>query len=244
MKGGFLKGVFGACVLGLGFAAPQGLHAQSLRAREPDALLVKRVSGDVRALLSAEEAEAAEAREVKVGDLPDSGTVFVTGAGAALELRFHPDFMTLHASAGARLRVDYPRGGETKGGARRVALASGRVTGDLSRQGPGLLLEDAHAEARMREGRLAFSTDSAAATVLVLEGEAEVAPRAGQGFGPARTVRRGEKAVAGAGGVTVTRAGERELAEAGLGQNRLEVDFQDPATGAFRTLEIEYERRP
>jgi hypothetical protein len=206
-------------------------------ARDPQMLLVKRVTGDVRALRAA--SAGGEAREVKAGDLPDSGATFVTAPGAALELRFHPDFMTLHAAGGSRLRVDYSPGDSA--GGRAVSLDAGRVTGDLSRQGPGLRLEDARTEARMREGRIAFATDARSSTVLVLEGEARLVHRP---TGAARTLTRGQKAVSGPEGIVVTRAEARELAEAGLDQNRLEVDFWDPATEDYRTLEIEYERRP
>jgi hypothetical protein len=34
------------------------------------------------------------------------------------------------------------------------------------------------------------------------------------------------------------------MADAGLGQNILEVDFWNPVTGDFRTLEVEYEKSP
>jgi hypothetical protein len=225
-----LKKYRGFCLRGA--ALSLGLAALAF-AREPQILLVKRVAGDVR-LLGA----AGEARQVKAGDLPDSGATFATTPGGALELRFHPDFMTLHAGGGSRLRVDYSPGDS---GNRVVSLEAGRVTGDLSRQGPGLRLEDARTEARMREGRIAFATDARGSTVLVLEGEARLVHRP---TGAARALTRGQKAVSSPEGLVVTRAAASELAEAGLDQNRLEVDFWDPATEDFRTLEIEYERRP
>lgn len=202
-----------------------------------DILLVKRVSGDVRMTRPGEASFAAV--EVKAGDLPDTGTVFETGAKASLGLRYHPDLTTLDAPGGARLRV--ARVSSDSGEERLVTVSGGRVAGTVPQGGPRLRLEDAHASASLRAGRIVLSTTEASATVLVLEGEAIVRNRA---TGAAHRVRAGGKAVSDARGTVVTRVGERELAASGFAVDRLEVDFWNPATEEFRTLEVEYERRP
>jgi hypothetical protein len=207
-------------------------------AREADLLLVKRVSGDVRMARPGAGEEAAKAREAKAGDLPDSGTVFETGAKAFLGLRYHPDLMTLDAPGGTRLQAGVS--GDS-GAERLVTVSAGRVAGTVPQESPGLRLEDAHASAGMRAGRFVLSTTESASTVLVLEGEALVRNRA---TGAVHRVTAGRKAVSNARGTEVTRAGERELAASGFGVDRLEVDFWNPATEDFRTLEVEYERRP
>ena len=204
-------------------------------AKEPELLLVKRVSGEVRMTRSA----ADGALEVKAGDLPDSGTVFETGTKGSLGLRYHPDLMTLDAPSGTRLQVGKISG--DSGAERFVTLSAGRVAGTVPRESRGLRLEDAHSSASMRAGRLVLSTTESSSTVLVLEGEANVRNRI---TGAVHRVTSGQKAVSNEKGTEVTRAGERELAASGFAVDRLEVDFWNPATEDFRTLEVEYERRP
>ncbi|MCD6025283.1 MAG: hypothetical protein K0Q91_2199 [Fibrobacteria bacterium] len=220
----------------LGLALPLCGFLSLASVARADILLVKRVSGDVR---MTRPGEASAAVEVKAGDLPDSGTVFETGAKASLGLRYHPDLMTLDAPGGARLRVT--RASTDSGAERLVTVSAGRVAGTVPPGGSRLRLEDAHASASARAGRLVFSTTEGSSTLLVLEGEAVVRNRA---TGAAHRVRAGGKAVSDARGTVVTRAGERELAASGFAVDRLEVDFWNPATEEFRTLEVEYERRP
>jgi hypothetical protein len=203
---------------------------------DPYVLVVQRVSGDARAALPGAPDTAAV---LQAGDLPDSGGVFRTGRDGLLVLRFHPDLMTLEARGRARLGVGYAA--TDAGGARRIDLFEGRILAGLSRQGPGLQARDAHSLLRAGAGRISFGTDARASVIFVMEGEAEVRNLA---TGAVKIVGRGEKAVSDARGLRVTRARAGELAGAGLGQNVLEVDFWNPVTGDFRTLEVKYEKSP
>jgi ferric-dicitrate binding protein FerR (iron transport regulator) len=202
--------------------------------------VVRRATGDVRMAAGA----AGHAVEVEAGDVPESGQTFSTGPDGFLELRFHPDMMTIEMQSLSRIVVTFSRA--DSGEARRILVREGRVsarTGGAASGGTGtaLALEDEHSRARVRGGRVAFATSSSASTILVLEGEAEVLNLKTRAVD---AVKRGGKAVAGPGGTSISRAGDSELAAAGLRQNRLEVDFWNPATEEYRTLEIEYEGRP
>jgi hypothetical protein len=223
-------------VMGMTGAPAVVLAASDGAPPESYLLIVHRVVGDVR-LGDSRTADSGIA--VKAGDLPDSGDVFTTGPNASLTLRFHPDLMTLEARANARFQAGYAK--TDAGGSRRVELLEGRVLAGLSRRGPGLHATDAHTRLRADSGRVSFGTEARASVIFVMEGEAEVRNLA---TGTVRTVRRGEKAVSDARGLRVSRAQAEDLADAGLGQNVLEVDFWDPVTGEFGTLEMEYEKSP
>jgi hypothetical protein len=54
-------------------------------------------------------------------------------------------------------------------------------------------------------------------------------------------VRSGQKAVSDINGVKVSDATDSELEQVGFRQNTLEVDFVNPQTEDFTTLEVEYE---
>jgi hypothetical protein len=203
---------------------------------DPYLLIVHRVTGTVRMIAPGTPDSGST---VNLGDLPDSGSFFKTGRNGVLTLRFHPDLMSLEARADSRFQLGFSE--SDAGGARRVDLRGGRLLLGLSREGPGFLGQDAHSRVRSVAGRVSFATDGRASVIYVLEGETEVQNRV---TGALRIVRRGEKAVSDARGIRVTRAQSGELAEAGLGQNLLEVDFVNPVTGEFRTLEVEYEKSP
>jgi hypothetical protein len=218
------------------FILAMTLAASAQAQSDPYVLLVHRVTGAVRAIVPAGPDSGGV---VNAGDLPDSGSMFKTGRNGFLSLRFHPDLMGLEAGAGSRFTVGFSA--SDSGGARRIELREGRVLTGFSRQGPGFLGQDRYSQLRSNAGRVSFATDDRASVIFVLEGEAEVRNFA---TGASRVVRRGEKAVSDARGIRVTRAQPGELADAGLGQNILEVDFWNPVTGDFRTLEVEYEKSP
>jgi hypothetical protein len=210
--------------------------------------VVRRASGEVRMLPPD---SYGTATDVGTGDLQEINRNFVTGKVGQLSLRFHPDLMLLDVLPGTRIEVDvteykesldpHPRKTSLDMHPRRVALAGGRLRASLSRQGPGISVEDSHSRVRSSSGRLSLVSDSRGTVVYVLEGEAEVRHRA---TGEVVIIGRGEKAVSGGGGVLVSRSTASELAAAGLGRNVLEVDFWNPVTGEFRTLEVEHEESP
>lgn len=216
-------------------AALWGMGSTALAAGT-NVAVVRQARGDVRMM---DPKDSTAAVEVKAGDLPDSGRTFATGPDGFLSLRFHPDFMSVQVSPRSRVAVGFAA--EDTGASRGIVLGAGRVYVGVTRQGPGLTLEDTHSRALAREGRFSFATGPSGSVVLVLEGQAEVMNRA---TGGSVLVKRGEKAVSGPEGVKVARASAREAAEASLGQNLLEVDFWNPATEDFSTLEVEYEARP
>lgn len=197
--------------------------------------VVRHAAGDVRMVRFTE--NTLDMLDVKAGDLPGSGHTFVTGSDGSMTLRFHPDMMLLELPSSSQAAVKFSDA--DSGGARLVDVNVGRVQARVA-PGATLTLMDEHASALVRSGRVAFTTHREQATVLVLEGEAKVLNRK---TGATDVVGAGGKALAGASGTVVTRAGAQELAAAGLRQNVLEVDFWNPATEEYRTLEVEYEAR-
>jgi hypothetical protein len=230
--------ILAALILATGLGAGSGPQTAGPNPGHSDPYLtiVHRVTGTVR-MMPAGTPDSGST--VNLGDLPDSGSIFKTGGTGVLTLRFHPDLMSLEARAGSHFQLGYSR--SDAGAARQVELRSGRLLVGLSRESPGFMGQDAHSRVKSVAGRLSFATESRATVIYVLEGEAELQNVA---TGTVRMVRRGEKAVSDARGIRVTRAQSGELADVGLGQNTLEVDFVNPVTGEFRTLEVEYEKSP
>jgi hypothetical protein len=89
------------------------------------------------------------------------------------------------------------------------------------------------------KGRYSFvSNDKGVATVVVQDGEITVQNRPKD---ITAQVRAGQKAVSDEEGIRVSDAADTELQQVGLRQNTLELDFKNPQTDEFTTLEIEYE---
>jgi hypothetical protein len=89
------------------------------------------------------------------------------------------------------------------------------------------------------KSRFSCKTDENGAGILIIQdGEISVYNR------PKNitvTVRSGQKAVSDLDGIKVSDATDAELEQVGFRQNTIEVDFVNPQSEEFTTLEVEYE---
>ncbi len=201
--------------------------------RDPSLALVRQVTGNA----TVADRDTSVTTQLKFGDLVPSGRTLATGSNGVLILRFHPDFMRIEARANSRYVLGYARLDTTK--ARQIRLDAGELVLGVPKHSPPLDLEDAHSRVHAEEARFSFATDAqSASTLIVLDGSIEVHNRAKDVSG---TVRRGQKCVSDDDGLHITDATDSELSQVGLRQNTLEVDFWNPQTGEFSTLEVEYE---
>lgn len=122
---------------------------------------------------------------------------------------------------------------------RRLTLDKAEVAVGLKKKSEPVQCENAQTVATAAAGRFTCRNDEkGVATFLVLDGELSVYNRPKD---LTVAVRAGQKAVSDLNGVKVTDATDAELDLAGFSQNSLEVDFVNPQTEDFTTLEVEYE---
>ena len=221
---------------GFGFASALlcgGVVAKPIP-RDPYMAVVRQVAGFTRMLGR----DTAIANDVKLGDVLNSGQTYITGEDGLLVLRFHPDFARIESRANTRYGLVYSRLDSSK--TRRIGLESGELVLGVSKHSPPLQVDDLHSRLRTSgNSRFSFLTDAkTASTIIVLDGTVEVYNRSKD---IKADVRAGQKAVSDVDGVRITDATDSELGQVGLKQNILEVDFWNPATEEFSTLEVEYE---
>jgi len=200
--------------------------------KEPYMAVVRQVMGGVHAFGR----DTTVSTGVNVGDLPASGQTFETLENGQLVLRFHPDFMRIEARSKTRFSLSYSSTDSSR--TRSVRMEKGQMVLGVTKNSPPLQSEDANCWARSKEARFAQNVDGAVSTVIVLDGVVEVHSRSKD---VTEFVHRGQKAIADLTGLKISNAEDNELAQVGLGQNILEVDFWNPSTEEFSTLEVEYE---
>ncbi len=200
--------------------------------KEPYMAVVRQVMGGVHAFGR----DTTVSSGVNVGDLPATGQTFETSENGQLVIRFHPDFMRVEARAKTRFFLGYSSTDSSR--TRSVRMEKGQMVLGVTKRSPPLQSEDANCWVRAKEARYAHNADGTATTVVVLDGVVEIHSRAKD---VTEFVHRGQKAIADLTGLKISNAADNELAQVGLGQNILEVDFWNPSTEEFSTLEVEYE---
>ena len=200
--------------------------------REPYMAVVRQVLGGVQTFGR----DTTLASGLKIGDLPPSGQTFEIPENGQLVIRFHPDYMRIEARSKTRFLLGYSSMDSTR--VRTVHMEKGQMVLGVPKRSPPLQAEDASCWVRAKDARYAMNTDGAGSTVIVLEGVVEMHNRAKD---ITEFVHHGQKAVSDATGLRISDAAANELAQVGLGQNILEVDFWNPSTEEFSTLEVEYE---
>ena len=227
---------FGAAGMGIVLAIVCGVSAKPVP-RDPYMAVVRQVAGYTRMLGSAG-TDTTITNDVLLGDVLNSGQTYVTGDDGQLVLRFHPDFTRIEARADTRYGLVYSRLDSAK--ARRIGLEEGQLILGVTKRSPPLQVDDLHSRVRSSGNcRFSFATEAkTASTVVVLDGIVEVYNRSKD---TKADVRAGQKAVSDVDGLRITDATDSELGQVGLKQNVLEVDFWNPTTEEFSTLEVEYE---
>lgn len=122
---------------------------------------------------------------------------------------------------------------------RRLVLESGEVVLGLRKKSQGVQCETTHSLASAATGRFSCKTDEKGSEIVIVqEGDVSVYNRPKD---LTTVVRKGQKAVSDVNGIRITDASDSELEQVGFRQNTLEVDFLNPSTEEFSTLEVEYE---
>ncbi len=193
--------------------------------------VVRSTKGSVRATLGGVETD------LKGSELLGTGVQIVAGADGKAILRLLPDqaFMEIHPKTNfvmKRIKAKSKR-------IRRVKLDVGEVVFGLKKKSEPVQCESIHTQAIAQAGRFACKTDEkGVATILVQDGEISVYNRPKD---LTTIVRSGQKAVSDINGIKVSDASDSELEQVGFRQNVVEVDFVNPETDAYTTLEVEYE---
>lgn len=182
-------------------------------------------------------AETGEGKALQPSDLLVSGSRIEAGEDGKAVLRFLPDHAFLEVRSETRFKLRRTR---TQGKRlRRVNLENGEVIFGLRKKSEAVQCESIHTVATAAKGRFSCKTGEGAAGILIVQdGEVSVYNRPKD---VSATVRAGQKAVSGLDGIKVTDATDSELEQVGFRQNTIEVDFVNPQSEEFTTLEAEYE---
>lgn len=206
--------------------------------------VIKSVKGDVK-LAAADSAFVPASGAM----LFRQGARLETGTESKAMLRLLPDnaFLDVRPQSAftlKRIKTHLASGqkGEAAGKdvrVRRLILDKAEVVVGLKKKSDPVQCANAQTLATAAAGRFSCRSDEkATATFLVQDGELSIYNRPKD---ITVTVRAGQKAVSDLEGIKVSDASDAELDLVGLSQNTLEVDFVNPETEDFTTLEVEYE---
>lgn len=165
------------------------------------------------------------------------GSRFRTGDEGRAMLRLLPDNAFIDVRPRSAFTLKRIKSKEKR--LRRLLLEEAEVVVGLKKKSEPVQCENAQTQATAAAGRFSCRSDAkGVATFLVQDGELSVYNRPKD---LTVTVRRGQKAVSDQNGVKVSDATDAELDLVGFGRNTVEVDFVNPQTEDFTTLEVEYE---
>jgi hypothetical protein len=209
----------------------------ALAAAAPDIAVTKYVKGNLRVSAETETGAAAEERDLGPSELLKSGTRIVAGQDGKAVIRLLPDnaFLEVRPKTVFKLRRTKKDGKRL----RRIRMEAGEVVFGLRKKSDPVQCENANSQATSATARFSCKVDEKAAAVFIVQdGELSVF---NQPKGLTALVRAGQKAVSDLEGIRITDATDEELDQVGFRQNTLEVDFLNPQSDEFNTLEIEYE---
>ena len=176
-------------------------------------------------------------QDLQQSELVGPGTKIEAGADGKAVIRLLPDqaFMEIRPQTAftvKRVKLKDKR-------VRRVTMEAGELVFGLKKKSEPVQCENALTQATAAAGKFSCrSNDKGVGTFLVQDGELSVYNRPKD---LTSVVRSGQKAVSDLNGIKVTDATDSELEEVGFRQNSIEVDFVNPQTEEFTTLEVEYE---
>lgn len=216
--------------MGLLALAIAGLPTALLAA--PKIAVTKYSKGNVR-ITAGEQGE----KELQASDLVVSGSKIEAGQDGKAILRFLPDnaFLEVRPKTVFRIKRTKNQGKRL----RRVNLETGEVIFGLRKKSDAVQCENTNTIATTAKGRFSCRVDESAAGILIVQdGEVSVYNRPKD---ITAVVRSGQKAISDLTGIRITDATDSELEQVGFRQNTLEVDFLNPQSEEFTTLEVEYE---
>lgn len=195
--------------------------------------VIKSAKGDVKVSGGG----TAVAVPVVGSSLVAQGSRFETGADGKAMVRLLPDNAFLDIRPLSAFTLKRVKTKEKR--VRRLTLETAEVVVGLKKKSEPVQCENAQSVATGAAGRFSCKSDAKGTAIfLVQDGELTVYNRPKD---KTVTVRAGQKAVSDMDGVKVTDASDAELDQVGFAQNSLEVDFVNPQTEDFTTLEVEYE---
>lgn len=208
------------------------LSLPALASAAPQIAVSKYVKGNVR-LATPEKQE----KDLVPSELVESGSKIEAGQDGKATLRLLPDnaFLEVRPQTVFKLRRTKSQGKRL----RRIHLETGEVVFGLRKKSDSVLCENINTVARAGKARFSCKVDQDAAGILIVQdGEVSVYNRPKD---LTAVVRSGQKAVSDLNGIKITDATDTELEQVGFRQNTVEVDFLNPTSEEFTTLEIEYE---
>jgi hypothetical protein len=193
--------------------------------------VMKYAKGDIRATVEGVETS------LKGSELVVTGEKINAGLDGKAVMRLLPDHAFLEIRPKTTFTIRRIKSKDKR--IRKVMLDAGEVVLGLKKKSEPIQCESMHTQALAQKGRFACKTDEqGVATILVQDGEVSVYNRPKD---LSITVRSGQKAISDIDGIKVSDATDSELEQVGFRQNTIEVDFVNPETEEFTTLEVEYE---
>lgn len=176
-------------------------------------------------------------KDLIASSLVPGGSKIESGDDGKAVIRLLPDqaFMEVRPKTTFTLKRVKTKGKRV----RRVVLDVGEVVFGLKKKSEPVQCENLHTQATAASGRFSCRSDEKGVGVfLVQDGEMSLYNRPKD---LTAVVRSGQKAVSDLNGIKVSDATDSELEQVGFRQNTVEVDFLNPQTEEFTTLEVEYE---
>ena len=217
--------------LAMAVSAALLMHAFPASAAPSTLGVVKTAKGDIKVTVDA------STTDVKGSTLIYQGSKFVSGADGKAVIRLLPDngFMEIRPQSSFVLKRVKTKDKRL----RRVVIDNGEVVFGMKKKSEPIQCENAQTQATGLKGKFSCRSDEkGVGSFLVQDGEMSIYNRPKD---LTVTVRNGQKAVSDLNGIKVSDATDAELEAVGFRQNTLEVDFVNPQTEDFSTLEVEYE---
>jgi hypothetical protein len=207
--------------------------AAAAQAAPPALGVVKYAKGSLRVSTG----DSAAQKDLQPSDLVAPGSQISSGSDGKAVLRLLPDQAFLEIRPKTVFTLKRVKTKDKR--VRRVHLEAGEVVFGLKKKSEAVQCENSHTQATAAAGRFSCKSDEQGVGIfLVQDGELTVYNRPKD---LSVIVRSGQKAVSDLNGIKVSDATDSELEQVGFRQNTLEVDFVNPQTEDFTTLEVEYE---
>ncbi|MEO6096366.1 MAG: FecR domain-containing protein [Fibrobacteria bacterium] len=202
-------------------------------ASSPGLAIVKYAKGGLKVTSG----DTAAQKDLLQSDLLPQGAQVESGRDGKAILRLLPDQAFLEIRPNSVFTLKRVKTKDKR--VRRVTMEAGEVVFGLKKKSESVQCENAQTQATAAAGKFSCKTnEKGVAVFLVQEGEVSIYNRPKE---LTVVVRSGQKAISDLNGIKVTDATDSEMEEVGFRQNTIEVDFLNPQTEDFTTLEVEYE---
>jgi hypothetical protein len=220
--------------IGLAAGLSASMPAPAMAAPQAPGLgIVKYAKGTLRVTA----ADSSAKKDLVPSDLVRNGSKIESGADGKAVLRLLPDNAFMEVRPGSDFTLKRVKVKDKR--MRRLHMESGEAVLGLKKKSEAVQCENALTQATASAGKFSCRTDEkGVGFFLVQDGELSIYNRAKD---LSVVVRSGQKAVSDLNGIKVSDASDSEMEQVGFRQNTIEVDFVNPETEEFTTLEVEYE---